>query len=104
MCAHKYHYSSLPEYTLTLPNLTTLLKNVDWYDVGYWMDIPKAKLDMIRQQYGSGYDESQCRQKCWELYLLEHPVPSWQKVAEALYQEDCLEELEMVQKKYLKGG
>ena len=68
------------------------------------MNIPSAKLDMIRQQYASGDDESQCRQKCWELYLLKHPLPSWQQVAEALYLMDCLEELEVVQKKYLKGG
>ena len=104
MCVHRYHYSSLSEPTLTLPNLTTLLENVDWYSVGRKMHIPAAKLDMIGQQSASGDDESQCRQKCWELYLLEHPLPSWQQVAEVLYRMDCLEKLEVVQKKYLKGG
>ena len=72
--------------------------------MGSWMNIPEARRDMIRQQYVSGDDESQCRQKCWELYLLEHPLPSWRQVAEAVYQEDHLEELEVVQKKYFKGG
>ena len=102
-CAQKYHYSSLSEPTLTLPNLTTLLENVDWDNVGRRMNIPMVKRDMIRQN-ASGDDEFQCRQKCWELYLLEHPLPSWQQVAHALYRMDCLEELEVVQKKYLKGG
>ena len=93
--------------TLTLPNLTTLLENVDWYDVGQRMDIPDATLDMIRD---SGGDDSQRRQKCWEVYLSEHPSPSWKQVADALYiwsfwgGTDCLKELEVVQKKYLKGG
>ena len=94
----------LSESTLTLPNLTKVLENVDWYDVGYKMDIPKAQRDMIRQQRASGDDESQCRQKCWELYIKEHPLPSWKQVAFALLWNDCIEELEVVQKKYLKGG
>ena len=71
------------------------------------MDIPDATLSMIRT---SGGDDSQRRQKCWEVYLSEHPSPSWKKVADALLSESCsfdmkyLKELEVVQKKYLKGG
>ena len=93
--------------TLTLPNLTTLLENVSWYGMGWRMDIPAATLDMIRD---SGGDDSQCRQKCWEVYLSEHPSPSWKQVANALHIESSLDdteylkELEVVQKKYLKGG
>ena len=94
--------------TLTLPNLTTLLERVDWNHVGQWTDIPKATLDMIRT---SGGDDSQRRQKCWEVYLSEHPSPSWKQVADALYirssslvPTEYLKELEVVQKKYLKGG
>ena len=93
--------------TLTLPNLTTLLENVDWYEVERLMDTPDATHDMIRT---SGGDGSQRRQKCWEMYLSEHPSPSWKQVADALYIESSLEsteylkELEVVQKKYLKGG
>ena len=66
--------------------------------------MPRTKRDMIRQQHASGDDESQCRQKCWELYISEHPLPSWQQVAHALYLSGHLEELEVVQKKCLKGG
>ena len=94
--------------TLTLPNLTTLLENVDWYGVGWRMDISAATLiGMIRD---SGSDDSQHRQKCCEVYLSEHPSPSWKQVAHALYIEsslgstEYLKELEVVQKKYLKGG
>ena len=94
--------------TLTLPNLTTLLERVDWDRVGRLMNIPKATLDMIR---ASGGDGSQRRQKCWEVYLSEHPSPSWKQVAGALYIQsssvgptEYLKELEVVQKKYLRGG
>ena len=95
--------------TLTLPNLTTLLERVDWDHVGRSMNIPDATRDMIR---ASGGDDSQRRQKCWEVYLSEHPSPSWKQVAHAIYIEssspfrrtEYLKELEVVQKKYLKGG
>ncbi len=87
------------EPTLTLSNLTALLENVDWYHVGTNLWIPRSKRNMIQQQH----HESQCRQACWELYLNEAPFPSWKRVAEALYLRGYLEELEIVQKKYLKG-
>ena len=92
--------------TLTLPNLTALLEKVDWYSFGSWyLNIPDATLDMI---CSSGGDDSQCRQKCWEVYLNEHPAPSWKQMANGLYTgvysgRDYFEELEVVQKKYLKG-
>ena len=93
--------------TLTLPNLTTLLENVSWYDVGWKMDTPDATRDMI---IASGGDNSQRSQKYCEVYLSEHPSPSWKQVADALYirsslgDTEYLKELEVVQKKYLKGG
>ena len=64
------------------------------------MNIPRSKLDRIKQQH-SNIDD--CNRAFWELYLEEHPFPSWQRVAYALYKMDHLEELEVVQKKYLKG-
>ena len=44
-----------------------------------------------------------CSRACWELYLKDHPSPTWQRVAYALYQTGRLEELEVVLQKYLKG-
>ena len=86
------------EPTLTLFNLTTLLKNVKWYDVGGDLWIPTSKLDMIRQQH----HESQCSLACWELYLNEAPFPCWKRVAWALYHHGYIEELKIVQKNYIK--
>ena len=67
-----------------------------------WMNIPGSKLNEIKSQHLR--DDQRCSRACWELYLKEHPSPSWQGVAYALYIRDYLEELEVVQKKYLKGG
>ena len=96
------HYIS--ETTLNLPNLNTLLERVgnNWYGIGLWMSIPSSKLDEIKNRHP--YDDLQCSHACWELYLKEHPSPTWRRVAYALYKVDHLEELEVVQKKYLKGG
>ena len=65
------------------------------------MNIPEPKLGEIRSQYSG--DAQRCSHACWELYLKDHPSPTWKEVAYALYQIDHLKELEVVLKKYLKG-
>jgi hypothetical protein len=73
----------------------------DWYAIGGKINIPPSKLDEIGRQHS--YDAKRCSHACWELYLSDHPSPTWQRVAYALYLRDHLEELEVVLKKYLKG-
>ena len=91
--------------TLTLPNLTPLLERVSWDRVEWELGIPRATVSTI---LSSGGDDSQCRRRCCEVYLSDHPAPSWKQVAEALYRpifdgQECPEELEVVQKKYMRG-
>ena len=96
------------EPSLSLTNLTTLLENVNvgvgnnrrWWINGNWLNIPQSKLNAIEGQHSSPDQRSRA---CWDLYVSEHPSPSWKGVAYALYVSGCLEELEVVQKKYLKG-
>ena len=94
------------EPSLSLTNLTTLLENInvgysrEWWWIGLCLNIPQSKLNAIERQHSS---PDQCSRACWDLYVSEHPSPSWKGVAYALYINDCLEELEVVQKKYLKG-
>ena len=88
--------------TLTLANLTPLLERMSSYNMNWWMDIPTATVDMIHSSGG------QHGRRCCEVYLSDHPAPSWKQVAHALYRPDlngqeCLEELEVIQKKYLRG-
>ena len=65
------------------------------------MNIPPSKRDEIESQHSG--DAQRCSRACWELYLKDHPSPTWKEVAYALYKMDHLEELEVVLKKYLKG-
>jgi hypothetical protein len=94
------------EPSLSLTNLTTLLENVNvgfserWWAIGAMLNIPQSKLDTIEGQYSSPDQRSHA---CWDLYVSDHPSPSWKEVAYALYAMDCQGELEVVQKKYLKG-
>ena len=94
------------EPSLSLANLATLLENVNirnginWKLIGIHLDIPDSKLNAIQGQHSSPDQRSRA---CWSLYVTDHPSPSWKGVAHALYCRDHLEELEVVQKKYLKG-
>ena len=65
------------------------------------MNVSQSKCDEIRSQHSS--DAERCSRACWELYLKDHPSPTWQGVAYALYMRVHLKELEVVLKKYLKG-
>jgi hypothetical protein len=70
--------------------------------IGWYMNIPKSKLNEIWSQHS--YDDQWCSRTYWEVYLKDHPFPTWREVAYALYKTDYLEELDVVLKKYLKGG
>ena len=95
------------EPSLSLTNLTTLLENVNvefserWWYIGGLLNIPQSKRNALEDQHSSPDQRSRA---CWDLYVSDHPSPSWKRVAYALYTQDRLEELEVVQKKYLKGG
>ena len=94
------------EPSLSLTNLTTLMENVNgrlsynWRLIAVDLYIPRSKRDAIEGEHSSPDQRSRA---CWDLYITGHPSPSWKGVAFALYARDCLEELEVVQKKYLKG-
>ena len=87
------------EPTLTLPNLNALLVQ-DSVGIGIWMDIPRSKLKMIEQQYSNNIQRNH---ECGRVYLTEHPSPNWQNIADGLYYEGHIEELQVVQRNYLKG-
>ena len=91
------------ETTLNLRNISALLESHKWYGIGPWINIPSSKLNKIERQHSA--DDLRCSDACWELYLKDHPSPTWKGVAYALYQTHHLEELEVVLKKYmyLKG-
>ena len=104
VAVYVYHYDHwfFSEPTLTLPNLNTLLDSVseDWYNMGVWMDIPPSKRNMIKEQHSS---KLQCSRESGQIYLTYHPSPMWLQVTTALYHLGHIEELQVVQRNYLKG-
>ena len=48
------------------------------------LDFPESKREIIRKQYSS--DPAKGKEAMIEEWLNHHPVPSWRKISEALYQ------------------
>ena len=68
MCSH-------PDPTLTLDNLLSVLERVtDWKGLGEWLDVPLSIRDVMTEK------ESMLRE-----WLDNHPAPSWELLAWALY-------------------
>ena len=68
-------FSPYSDSTLTLQNLTIVLKDVkEWYRLGVWLDVPESRCDVM-----TGIESM------LEEWLQNHPAPSWKLVAWALY-------------------
>ena len=96
---------SLPlEPSLTAANLCTLLGDVKkWgsdYGIPVYLQIPRSKVKEMEQLYP---DLSQRQSALIQLWLNQHPAPSWELICWALYRTEEYEVLENVQHKYLKG-
>ena len=102
-----YYFLSSSDPSLSLPNVMALFENPDlfnWNAIRSWLDIPRSRYgSMLLQIYHDVIDNRKAMQICLNLYLTEHPSPSWKHIAFMLYREHHLEVLEVVQKKYLKG-
>ena len=97
-----YIFLSL-DSTLTPTNLLTALTAVeDWSTMGLsWrLHVPDSVTTEIRQQTS---DATQQKKTLLEMWLRDHPAPSWAVVAEALYQEEEHGVLEQVKKTYITG-
>ena len=93
------HYIYKIESTLTVENLTRILKDVqDPEHVALWLAVTSVQLNFIKVTYKN---EFQCNRGFWEYFLNHHPAPSWKVVAVALWRTVEYETLEMVQKLYL---
>ena len=50
-------------------------------DIRLWLDLPYSKTDEIKRNYQSPI---QMREAYLDLYISDHPCPSWRQVAKAL--------------------
>ena len=75
-----------PEPSLTPHNLSTVLHSMEdrqWYMFGGYANIPDSELMKIQSQYAS---DRECKQAVSHFLISDHPAPSWDLVAHALYQ------------------
>ena len=69
-------------------------------DVGIWFHISRSKRRELEQQYPV---VAQRRRAYSAYFLTHHPAPCWWIIATALYEEEELGALEVIQKLYLRG-
>ena len=72
-----------PDPTLTLTTLSKLLKDVNWGRLHYRLDIPISVYYTIWNKYPNDKEAKARAYSDW--YLNQHPAPSWELVAYALY-------------------
>ena len=92
------------ESSLTATNICSVLADVkDWWGIWglpYYLQIPSSKVKEMEQLYP---DLSQRQSALIQLWLDQHPAPSWELVCWALYVMQEYEVLKNVQNNYLKG-
>ena len=92
-----------PDPTLTLTALSELLKDVDWFELSDRLDIPESVDDTIRDQY---FGDKEAKARAYsDWFLSQHPAPSWELVAYALYSAEEHDTLAVLRDKVpsLKG-
>jgi hypothetical protein len=78
------------------------LKKEKWYRIAGGIHLPRAKRDEIWHQFNGNPDE--CSTAAWEYWLKNHPSPSWERIAEGLFQIWEHEDLKELEKDYPTGA
>ena len=91
------------DLTITTEKLVELFeamgdKYLDY--LGGWLDLPQSKVDEIKMNYHS---PSQRREAYLDLYVTDHPCPSWRQVAEVLRRVDLYHQADVVENTYVQG-
>ena len=74
-------------------------EEVDKLDV--WLELPAYEVDKIKKNYQS---PAQRKEAYIDLYIHQHPCPSWQQVAEVLRDTFHLhQQADFVENTYVKG-
>ena len=68
-------------------------------DLGGWLDLPQSEIDRIQKDYQS---PTQRKEAYLDLYVHQHPCPTWRQVAEVL-RGDLDQQADLVENTYVKG-
>ena len=91
------------DLTITTEKLVELFGTVDEQrvdSIGRWLDLPDSKTEEVKGNYQS---PTQRRDAYLDLYVSDHPYPSWQTVAEALRGVGLGHQADEVERTYVQG-
>ena len=100
-CLVTLHIIDCADLTITTDKLMELFASVDPEKVYGRLDLPKHEVERIRTDYHS---PAQRKEAYLDLYVHQHPCPSWQQVAEVLRDTFRLrQQADFVEDTYVKG-
>ena len=92
------------DLTITTDKLMDLFESVDPEkvdDLGDRLDLPQSERDKIKKNYRS---PTQRKEAYLDLYVHQHPCPSWTEIAGVLrYRFSLYERADLVENTYIKG-
>ena len=92
------------DLTITTEKLMELFATLEdeYVDfIGERLDLPYSKTDEIMRNYQS---PTQKREAYLDLYVSDHPCPSWRQVAEALHGVGLHNQADEVERTYVEGS
>ena len=91
------------DLTITTEKLIELFRTVDGQlvdNIGFWLGLPDSKTEELMESYQS---PTQRRDAYLDLYISDHPYPSWKTVARALCEVDLDRQANVVERTYVQG-
>ena len=92
------------DLTITTDKLMDLFESVNPEkvdDLGDHLDLPQSERDKIKKNYRS---PTQRKEAYLDLYVHQHPCPSWRRIDVVLrYQFSLREQADLVENTYVKG-
>ena len=69
-------------------------------EVRGWLGLPKSEVGIIKKNYQS---PTQRKEAYLDMYVHQHPCPSWARIARTLRQSGLRQQADFVENTYVKG-
>ena len=91
------------DLTITTKKVNDLFSTVKdvWVEfIGHWLDLPDSKTNEINRKY---YSPAQRREAYIDIYVNEHPHPTWNKLSQVLREVGLPNQADEVESTYVQG-
>ena len=75
-------------------------EKVDKLGCEHYLGLPQSEIDKIQKDYRS---PTQRKEAYLDIYVHQHPCPTWTKVAGVLHRVDLSQQADLVKNTYVKG-